>query len=112
MAMLVIPFIRSPGGNACALASYTMVAKYFFPETSLEKISKISHWEPRYVVWAFKFWLWLMDKVVPLKITESFVIFHDPDFGPARKVTKYLFEKSWLEIAEPELCIYQQNSTF
>lgn len=211
MAMLDIPFVKSPSENACALASYAMVAKYFFPETSLEKISKISHWEPRYVVWAFKFWLWLMDKgikvteydridykawaekgieglrkstskkelefyqnntkdinsysvdvqrvlqhrnflhkkksptftdlenacnegfpcevvlnsqimdngqrftlhrVIPLKITGNFVIFHDPDFGPARKVTRDLFEKSWLEIAEPELCIYQRSGIF
>ena len=209
--MLDIPFVKSPSENACALASYTMVAKYFFPETSIEKISKISQWKPRYVVWAFKFWLWLMDKgikvteydridykawaeegieglkestskkefdfyryntkdinsysadiqkllrhknfmhkkknpaiadldnalnegfpceivlnsqvldngkqftlhrVIPLKITKNFVAFHDPDFGPARKVRRDLFEKSWLGIEEPELCIYQRSSIF
>ena len=211
MAMLDIPFVKSPSENACALASYTMVAKYFFPETSIEKISKISQWKPRYVVWAFKFWLWLTDKgikvteydridykawaeegieglkestskkefdfyryntkdinsysadiqkllrhknfmhkkknpaiadldnalnegfpceivlnsqvldngkqftlhrVIPLKITKNFVTFHDPDFGPARKVRRDLFKKSWLGIEEPELCIYQRSSIF
>lgn len=60
--MLEIPFIKSPDENACALASYTMVAKYFFPSTTVEEISKISQWDPGYVVWTFKFWLWLIDK--------------------------------------------------
>lgn len=59
--MLEVPYIEQPDRNACALASYTMVAKYFFPETTLEEIAKISNWEKGYVVWAFKFWFWIMD---------------------------------------------------
>jgi len=66
--MLNIPFVKSPNKNACALASYTMVAKHFFPDTTLEEISKISMAEPGYVVWAFKFWIWLLDKGI--SITE------------------------------------------
>jgi len=66
--MLNIPYVKSPDENACALASYTMVAKYFFPATTLEEVAKVSNWEPGYVVWAFKFWLWIMDKGV--KVTE------------------------------------------
>lgn len=206
--MLNIPFVKSPYENACALASYTMVAKHFFPSTTLEEVSKISNWEPGYVVWAFQFWLWLLNKgititeydridykawaergitglkqstsqkefefyqnntkdlesysgdiqrllqyknfihkkrnptlddlekayqkelvcelvlnsqvldnsleftlhrIIPVDITEDSVAFHDPDVGPARRVSKPLFKKSWLEaISEPELCIYHK----
>ena len=59
--MLNIPYISNPG-KACALACYTMTAKYFFPEITFEQIAKISNWEPGYVIWPFKFWLWIMDK--------------------------------------------------
>ena len=205
--MLNIPYISNPG-KACALACYTMTAKYFFPETTFEQIAKISDWEPGYVIWPFKFWLWIMDKgikvtdydlidlqkwadegmvglkksisekeldyyqkntknlesysadikkvlahpnfiynrkrplfedlenafqkgavcevvlndaildgangfsmhrVVVLDITKDNVIFHDPRKKvphPARKESKGLFEKSWLSLTEPELCIY------
>ncbi len=206
--MLNVPFVKSPYENACALASYTMIAKYFFPDTTSGEISQISKWELGYVVWAFQFWIWLLNKgititeydridyrawaeegivglkqstsekefefyknntkdlgsysgdiqkllqyknfvhkkqnptfddledayrkglvcelvlnsqvldnglrftlhrVIPVEITESSVSFHDPDIGPARRVTKELFKKSWLEtVSEPELCIYSQ----
>ncbi|HVZ67165.1 MAG TPA: cysteine peptidase family C39 domain-containing protein [Patescibacteria group bacterium] len=66
--MLKIPYIKQPDDNSCALACYTMVAKYFFPEVSLEEIAKISDWEEGYVVWAFKFWLWIMGRGI--KITD------------------------------------------
>ena len=60
--MLSVPYISQPDPNACALASYTMVAQYFFPETTLEKVAKLSEWEPGYVVWSFKFWRWMLDQ--------------------------------------------------
>jgi len=44
-----------------------MVAKYFFPEISLEEIAKISDWQKGYVVWAYKFWLWIMDKGIKIE---------------------------------------------
>lgn len=56
--MLDIPYVGSPK-NACALASYIMVAKYFFPETTFEQIAEISDWEPGYLVWGYKFWSWI-----------------------------------------------------
>lgn len=59
--MLNIPYVGSDR-NACALACYTMIAKYFFPKTTFEQISKLSDWEPGYVVWAFKFWNWITKK--------------------------------------------------
>src|SRR3990167_6586554 len=65
--MLDIPYVANPG-KGCALACYTMVAKYFFPETTFEQIAKISDWEPGYVIWPFRFWLWIMDKGV--KVTD------------------------------------------
>jgi hypothetical protein len=59
--MLNIPYVGSDR-NACALACYTMVAKYFFPETTFEQVAKLSDWKPSYVVWAFKFWNWITKK--------------------------------------------------
>jgi len=59
--MLNIPYIGSDN-NACALACYTMVAKYFFPETTFDQIAKLSDWEPGYIVWGFKFWNWITKK--------------------------------------------------
>lgn len=208
--MLDIHYISNPG-NACALACYTMTAKYFFPEKTFKEIAKISNWEPGYVVWGFKFWLWIMDKgirvtdydladlqkwsnegmaglresisetefnflknntkdlesyssdikkvlnhpnftyhrrkatfadleeafqkgavcevvlnpktlngkdgyglhrVVVLDITDQEIIFHDPSKNnpkPKRRESRELFEKAWLGINEPELCIYSKN---
>lgn len=63
-----IPYIPQPDSMSCALACYTMVAKYFFPEMTLEDVAKISNWQKGYVVWAYKFWLWIMDQGI--KITE------------------------------------------
>ena len=65
--MLNIPYVSNPG-KGCALACYTMTAKYFFPEMTFEQIAKISNWKPGYVIWAFKFWLWIMNKGI--KITD------------------------------------------
>lgn len=62
-----IPFEENPG-KACALACYTMTARHFFPETTFDQIAKISDWAPGYAVWAFKFWLWIMNKGI--KVTN------------------------------------------
>jgi hypothetical protein len=64
--MLKIPYFKNQG-NACALACYAMVAKYFFPETTFNEIAKISDWEPGYVVWGLKFWYWLMEKGIKIE---------------------------------------------
>lgn len=208
--MLDIPYISNPG-KACALACYTMTAKYFFPEITFEQVAKISEWESDSVIWPFKFWLWIMNKginvvdydlidlqkwadegieglrksvsekefnyylentkklesygsdikkvinhpnftynrkrpefsdlevafkngavcevvlnssildggnefemhrVVVLDLTEKEIIFHDPRkkvSRPARKETKKLFEKAWLSLNEPELCVYSRK---
>ena len=65
--MLDIPYEKNRG-LACALACYTMTARYYFPEATWEQIAKISNWEPGYVVWSFRFWKWIMDKGI--KITD------------------------------------------
>ena len=207
--MFNIPYIANPG-NGCALACYTMTAKYFFPETTFEQVAEISDWKPGYVIWPFKFWLWIMDRgikitdydlidlqkwgdigieglkqsvgekefnyyvesaenletyssdiqkvmnhpnftyhkekpafsrletaygeggvcevvlnaalldgkegfaphrVVVLDITENNITFHDPrkvNHQPARQETRALFEKAWLSMDEPELCVYKR----
>lgn len=65
--MLQIPYEKNPN-NACALSCATMVARYFFPETRWNDIAKIVGWEPGYVVWTFKFMLWMMDRGI--RITD------------------------------------------
>jgi len=63
--MLKIPYISAPE-NACALACYTMIAKYYFPKTTFEQIANISKWEPGYIVWSFNFWKWITDKGIQI----------------------------------------------
>jgi len=65
--MMDIPFEKNPG-EACALACYTMTARYFFPKTTFDQIAKISNWTPGYIVWAFKFWLWILNEGI--KVTN------------------------------------------
>ena len=65
--MLKIPYIPAPE-NACALACYTMTVKYFFPEVTFKEIARISNWTPKFVVWPFKFWKWILDKGI--KVTD------------------------------------------
>lgn len=65
--MIDVPYVKQPESQSCALACYTMVAKHFFPKVTFEQIAKISNWQKGYVVWAFKFWLWIMDKGVFIK---------------------------------------------
>ena len=53
-------------GNACALACYTMVARFLLPKENItfEQLGKIASWKRGYVVWAYPVWKWLMDKGV------------------------------------------------
>lgn len=57
------PYHRNPG-NACALACYTMVAQYLFPEKdfTFKQFGEIANWKSGYVVWGFALWVWLMDQ--------------------------------------------------
>ena len=64
--MLDISYEQHPG-NACALACYTMTARHFFSDSTFKQIGKISDWTPGYVVWAFNFWLWIMDKGIKVE---------------------------------------------
>ncbi len=68
--MLQIPYEKQIDDRACALACYTMVAKYFFPEVTSEEMKKIADWQPNYVVWAFKFWKWIMDRGIKIEEYE------------------------------------------
>ena len=63
MSFKDIPYVGNPG-SACALACYTMVSMYFFPNTNFEKIAKISRWKEGYVVWEMPFWNWIMEQGV------------------------------------------------
>ncbi len=65
--MLSIPYEQQIDEQACALACYTMVARHFFPEITAEDIKEIADWESGYVVWPFKFWLWLLDKGISIE---------------------------------------------
>jgi len=65
--MIEVPYVKQPDPKSCALACYTMVAKYFFPDITFEQLAKISQWQKGYVVWAFKFWLWILDKGILIK---------------------------------------------
>lgn len=99
--MLQIPYVQSPDENACALASYAMVAKYFFPESTLEEIAKVSQWRPGYVVWSFKFWLWIMDKGIT-------VVEHDPlDYGAWAEHGEEGLKES---VGEKEFQFYKENT--
>jgi hypothetical protein len=64
--MLNIPYVQS-SENACALACYAMIAKFYFPETTFEEIAKISDWQEGHIVWAFKFWQWITEKGIRVK---------------------------------------------
>lgn len=65
--MLQIPYVGSPK-NACALACYTMTAKYFFPETTFDQVAQIVDWQPGKVAWAYRFWWWLLEQGI--KVTD------------------------------------------
>ena len=68
--MLQVPYEKQIDPSACALACYTMVAKYFFPEITTEGMKQIADWQPGYVVWAFKFWKWIMDREIKIEEYE------------------------------------------
>lgn len=109
--MIKIPYVSSPF-NACALACYTMTAKYYFPETTFEQIAKISDWSPDYVVWPFNFWLWIMNKGI--KITDYDIIDYS---GWAKKgivsLKKSLSQKEyqWLIDNSKDLASLQKQIT-
>jgi hypothetical protein len=69
--MLNIPYIPQPDPKSCALASNSMVAKYFFPEMDFEKTAEISDWKPGFAVWSFKFWLWMLEKGIRITNFDS-----------------------------------------
>lgn len=58
-----LPYVGSPE-NACALACYSMVAQYFFPEVTFADVARVSRWREGYVVWEMPFWNWIMEKGV------------------------------------------------
>lgn len=62
-----LTYVGNPG-NACALACYTMVAKYFFNDLTFDDIAKISRWEPGYVVWEMPFWNFMLEQGI--KVTN------------------------------------------
>ncbi len=70
--LTTVPYQANPG-NACALACYTMVAKYLLPNEDItyEKLGKIANWHPGYVVWGFRVWQWLMDREVYISDTDQ-----------------------------------------
>ncbi len=71
MNRLDIPYVGN-SGQACALACYTMVAKYFFPEVTFEEIGEVSRWKQGYAVWEMPFWNWIMERGV--SVTDYDVI--------------------------------------
>ena len=99
--MLEIPYVKAPDESACALACYTMVAKYFFPETLLEEIARISNWEKGYVAWSFRFWKWIMDKGIKIEDYDlmSLQAWADEGIEGLRK-----------SIPEKEFKFYKENS--
>jgi hypothetical protein len=91
--MLKIPYVSAPK-NACALACYTMIAKYYFPETTFNQIAKISDWEPGYIVWSFNFWKWIMDKRI--QVTDYDLIDYEGwAKGGIEEIKKSLPEKEF-----------------
>lgn len=98
--MLDIPYVGAPK-NACALACYTMVAKYFFPDVTFEQIARISGWESGFVVWAFKFWQWIMDKGVKVDDYDLIALQTWADEG---------IEGLKKSVSEKEFRFYQENT--
>ena len=47
-----------------------MTARFFFSDSTFKQIAEISNWTPGYVVWAFKFWLWIMDKGIMVEVYD------------------------------------------
>ncbi|MCR4324419.1 MAG: hypothetical protein NUV69_01905 [Candidatus Curtissbacteria bacterium] len=101
MKIVDIPYVKQPEPTSCALACYTMVAKHFFPESTFEQIAEISNWQKGYVVWAFKFWLWIIDK--DIKITEYDTL----DYDAWAKEGLHGLKKS---VSEKEFNYYLNNS--
>jgi hypothetical protein len=68
-----IPYHDNPN-NACALACYTMVAKFLLPEENVtfEELGIISDWKSGYVVWAFNAWNYLLGKNISIIDYDSY----------------------------------------
>lgn len=68
-----IPYHDNPN-NACALACYTMVAKFLLPEENVtfEELGIISDWKSGYVVWAFNAWNYLLGKNISITDYDSY----------------------------------------
>lgn len=64
---MLTPYIISPATNACALACYQMTARSFFPDVDAGEIARITGWKPNRIVWAFPFWLWMMERGVLIR---------------------------------------------
>ncbi|OGY23080.1 MAG: hypothetical protein A2172_05220 [Candidatus Woykebacteria bacterium RBG_13_40_15] len=99
--MLDIPYIKQPDPYSCALASYTTVAKYFFPEATFNQLAKISDWQKGFVVWGFKFWLWVMGRGI--KVTKYDTI----DYGSWAKDGVEGLKRS---VSEKEFNYYVKNT--
>lgn len=95
-----VPYVAAPK-NACALACYTMVAKYFFPKTTFAQIAKISAWEPGYIVWPFNFWKWIMDKGI---------VVEDYDLISLQAWASEGCEGLKRTVSEKEFKFYQENT--
>lgn len=68
MKIADIPYVASLDGSSCALACHAMVASYFVPGTTVEEMIRLVDWQKGYVVWAFRFWHWLLERGV--RITD------------------------------------------
>lgn len=99
--MLDIPYVSAPE-NACALACYTMVAQYFFPKTTFDEVAQIVGWDPGYIVWAFPFWLWMMDKGIKVRNHDLIALQQWADHG---------IEGLQNSVSAKEFQYYQQNTT-
>lgn len=127
--MINITYIKQPDNNSCALACYAMVTKYFFPKVSFNKIAKISNWQPGYTIWAFRFWLWIMNEGISVEeyCTMDYKIWAEQgleglektvskkDFGFYQKNTKDLASYSAdisAVLEHPNFHFFRQKPTF
>ncbi|MGE4350998.1 MAG: hypothetical protein AB7E52_02290 [Bdellovibrionales bacterium] len=96
------PYIQSPHTNACALASFTMVAKTFFPHTTLDDIKRITRWHDGKVVWAPPFHLWMVENGVRIVAFDAvrYDIWREKGFD------------AMAEVLDPETFAFYKRNTF